>query len=82
MPQEEILNLIKEYFTEEWCEEDGNGWVEFSGKPGDFYMFAKAIYEKGYNGGRGEGWREGYDGGYGEGWREGYDVGVIEYSND
>jgi hypothetical protein len=43
MTDEQIFELVKEHFTEEWCEEDGNGWVEFSGKPSDFLKFAQEI---------------------------------------
>ena len=55
MTDEQIIALVKEHFTEEWCEEDGNGWVEFSGKPSDFVEFARAIRQDGYS--------EGYDDG-------------------
>ena len=51
MSKEQIISLVKEYFVEEWCEEDGNGWVEFSGKPDAFLKFAQAIYEQGYDDG-------------------------------
>ena len=39
--------MVKEYFTEEWCEEDGCGWTEFAGKPDAFVKFAKVMYDKG-----------------------------------
>jgi hypothetical protein len=26
MTDEQIFELVKEHFIEEWCEEDGNGW--------------------------------------------------------
>jgi hypothetical protein len=48
MTEEQILKLVKEHFEEEWCEEDGHGWVEFAGKPDAFVKFARAIYEEGY----------------------------------
>ena len=54
MTDEQIISLVKQYFTEEWCEEDGNGWTEFAGKPDAFLKFAQAIYENGYNNGYGE----------------------------
>lgn len=47
MNNEQIFELIKEYFTEEWCEEDGYGWTEFAGKPDVFLKFAQQIYQKG-----------------------------------
>ena len=43
MTDEQIISLVKQYFTEEWCEEDGNGWTEFAGKPDAFLKFARAI---------------------------------------
>ena len=49
MTEQQIIELVKEDFTEEWCEEDGNGWVEFAGKPDAFLKFARVIYENGYN---------------------------------
>ena len=49
MTDEQILQLVKEHFTEEWCEEDGWGWTEFAGKPDAFVKFAQAIHEDGYN---------------------------------
>ena len=55
MTKDEILQLVKEHFDEEWCEEDGHGWVEFAGKPDAFVKF----YRKAYS----EGWREGNDDG-------------------
>ena len=48
MTEEQILKLVKEHFEEEWCEENGHGWVEFAGKPDAFVKFARAIYEEGY----------------------------------
>lgn len=57
MPDEQIISLVKQYFTEEWCEEDGNGWTEFAGKPDAFLKFA----EKMYNQGRYDGYDSGYD---------------------
>jgi hypothetical protein len=54
MTTEEILELVKEHFTEEWCEEDGYGWTEFAGKPDAFMKFAQVIYELGYNNGYSE----------------------------
>jgi hypothetical protein len=59
MNKNEILQLVKEHFDEEWCEEDGHGWVEFAGKPDAFVKF----YRKAYS----EGWREGNDEGYDDG---------------
>ena len=49
MTNEQILQLVKEYFTEEWCEEDGNAWVEFAGKPDAFLKFALIVYAEGYD---------------------------------
>ena len=49
MTTEEILQMVKEYFTEEWCEEDGCGWTEFAGKPDAFVKFAQEIFQMGYN---------------------------------
>jgi hypothetical protein len=60
MNKNEILQLVKEHFDEEWCEEDGHGWVEFAGKPDAFVKF----YRKAYS----EGWREGNEEGYDGGW--------------
>jgi hypothetical protein len=54
MTDEQILELVKEHFTEEWCEEDGCGWTEFAGKPDAFLKFARVIYELGYNNGYSE----------------------------
>ena len=65
MTKDEILQLVKEHFDEEWCEEDGHGWVEFAGKPDAFVKFALLINEKGYN--------RGYKEGYGEGRYDGYE---------
>ena len=59
MTDEQILQLVKEYFTEEWCEEDGWGWVEFAGKPDVFLVFAREMYRRGK--------KEGYDLGYDDG---------------
>ena len=47
MTNEQILELVKEHFTEEWCEEDGCGWTEFAGKPDVFVKFAREMYNKG-----------------------------------
>ena len=47
MNDEQILELVKEHFTEEWCEEDGYGWTEFAGKPDSFLKFAQQIFEIG-----------------------------------
>ncbi len=47
MTDEQILQLVKEHFEEEWCEEDGHGWVEFAGKPDAFVKFARKIFEEG-----------------------------------
>lgn len=44
MTDEQILELVKEHFTEEWCEEDGCGWTEFAGKFDAFVKFAWEIY--------------------------------------
>jgi hypothetical protein len=54
MTDEQILELVKEHFTEEWCEEDGCGWTEFAGKPDVFVKFAQLIYEEGYDKGYSE----------------------------
>ena len=43
MTKNEILQLVKEHFEEEWCEEDGHGWVEFAGNPDAFVKFAREI---------------------------------------
>ena len=55
MNKNEILQLVKEHFEEEWCEEDGHGWVEFAGKPDAFVKFYCEAYSRG--------WREGNDDG-------------------
>lgn len=55
MTKDEILQLVEEHFLEEWCEEDGQGWVEFSGKPEAFVKFAEAIYNTGYGRGYDDG---------------------------
>ena len=47
MTDEQILQLVKEHFVEEWCEEDGHAWVEFAGKPDAFVKFAREIFEEG-----------------------------------
>ncbi len=60
MTEEQILQMVKEYFNEEWCEEDGNGWVEFAGKPDAFVKFARALWA--------EGFKVGVEYGYDEGW--------------
>jgi hypothetical protein len=49
MTDEQILQLVKEHFTEEWCEEDGWGWTEFAGKPDAFVKFARELYDEGYS---------------------------------
>lgn len=49
MTDEQIISLVKEHFTEEWCEEDGCGWTEFAGKPDAFLKFAQLMYEEGYD---------------------------------
>jgi hypothetical protein len=46
MTDEQIIELVKEHFMEEWCEEDGHGWVEFAGKPDAFLKFAKKLREE------------------------------------
>ena len=43
MTDDQILQIVKKCFTEEWCEEDGHGWTEFSGKPDAFVKFAQEI---------------------------------------
>ena len=57
MTDEQILQLVKEHFEEEWCEEDGHGWVEFAGKPDAFVKFARELYDKA----KWEGYYEGYE---------------------
>jgi hypothetical protein len=47
LSNEQILELVKEHFTEEWCEEDGCGWTEFAGKFDAFLKFARVIFEEG-----------------------------------
>jgi hypothetical protein len=47
MTNEQILQLVKEYFIEEEVDEDGDCWIEFSGKPDAFVKFAEKIYEEG-----------------------------------
>jgi hypothetical protein len=49
MTEEQILELVKEHFTEEWCEAAGCRWTEFAGKPDAFVKFAQAIYDEGYD---------------------------------
>ena len=43
MTDDQILQIVKKCFTEEWCEEDGCGWTEFAGKPDVFVKFAQEI---------------------------------------
>lgn len=43
MTDTEILELVIKHFGEEWCEEDGDGWVEFSGRPSAFLKFAQEL---------------------------------------
>ena len=45
MTKDEILQLVKEHFEEDWDENDG--W-EYSGNFDAFVKFARAIYEEGY----------------------------------
>ena len=59
MTEDQILELVKEHFTEEWCEEDGCGWTEFAGKPDAFLKFAREMYRKG----KYDGYESGYDDG-------------------
>jgi hypothetical protein len=48
MTSQDFIELAKEHLTEEWCEENGNGWVEFAGTPNEIIEFAKAIYDRAY----------------------------------
>jgi hypothetical protein len=45
---EELLKLVKEYFEEDWDENDG--W-EYSGNFDAFVKFAQEIYDKAYDDG-------------------------------
>ena len=56
MTEEQILQLIKEHFEEDWDENDG--W-EYSGNFDAFVKFAKQIYRKG----KSDGYENGYDDG-------------------
>ena len=66
MTKDEILQLVKEHFDEEWCEEDGHGWVEFAGKPDAFVKFALNVISKD-NSKYSQGYDDGYDCGYDQG---------------
>ena len=49
MTSQDFIELAKELLEEDWCEDDGNGWVEFSGTPNQIIEFAKAIYDRAYS---------------------------------
>lgn len=44
MDKEQIIQMVKEHFEEDW--DDYDGW-EYSGKMDVFIKFAQAIYDKG-----------------------------------
>jgi len=67
MKDEQILQLVKEHFEEDWDENDG--W-EYSGNFDAFVKFARALYEEGY--------AEGYSRGYDVGEEIGYDRGTLD----
>lgn len=46
MTKDQILKLVKEYFTEGGIRDDGS-CVEYYGDPDAFVRFAEMIYEKG-----------------------------------
>jgi hypothetical protein len=71
MSEEQILQLVKEHFEEDWDENDG--W-EYSGNFDAFVKFARALYEEGYE----EGYAEGYSRGYDVGEEIGYDRGTLD----
>ena len=50
MTNEQILELVKEYFDVGGIMDDGS-CSEYYGKPDAFLKFALAIHEDGYNGG-------------------------------
>ena len=52
---EQILELVKEHFEEDWDENDG--W-EYSGNFDAFLNFARAIYKMAYNKGHDDGWED------------------------
>ena len=54
MTEEEILQLVKEHFEEDWDENDG--W-EYSGNFDAFVKFARELYDKA----KWEGYYEGYE---------------------
>jgi len=51
MTNEEILELVKEYFEVGGIMDDGS-CSEYYGKPDAFLKFARAIYDEGYKEGR------------------------------
>lgn len=54
MTEEQILQLVKEHFEEDWDENDG--W-EYSGNFDAFVKFARELYDKA----KWEGYYEGYE---------------------
>jgi hypothetical protein len=54
MTEEQILELVKEHFEEDWDENDG--W-EYSGNFDAFVKFARELYDKA----KWEGYYEGYE---------------------
>jgi hypothetical protein len=48
MTDEQIIDLVKEYFIEEEVDEDGYCWTEFAGKPDAFLKFARVVYSEGW----------------------------------
>jgi len=54
MTDEQILELVKEHFEEDWDENDG--W-EYSGNFDAFVKFARELYDKG----KWEGYYDGYE---------------------
>lgn len=51
MTDEQIIQLAQQHLEEEWCEEDGEGWVEFAGTPQRLIEFARLIYQTGFDSG-------------------------------
>jgi hypothetical protein len=56
MTEEQILQMVKEYFNEGGIRDDGS-CTEYYGDPDAFVKFAREMYEKGYD----EGTDDAYD---------------------
>ena len=61
MTEEQMLELVKEHFEEDWDENDG--W-EYSGNFDAFVKFARELYDKAYGVGYDIGAGDEYDRGY------------------